>query len=56
MIEWSGNKNWVNGRATRGLWIVPPETSTNEVAGYVKAYKELTFLVVYNSGHFVPHN
>lgn len=28
----------------------------NKVGGWVKTYGGLTFLVVYNSGHLVPHN
>ena len=60
MVEWSGHAHWIDGHATRGLWVVPPETSTSEFAGYVKESSSqghlLTFLVVYNSGHLVPHN
>ena len=64
MTEWSGNVPWMTGDATRGLWI--PNKSIleeedangggNKVGGWVKTYRGLTFLVVYNSGHLVPHN
>jgi carboxypeptidase C (cathepsin A) len=50
MTEWSGHNAW--RRATRGLWI----DTENEMAGWAKEQDLLTYLVVYNSGHLVPHN
>ena len=50
-MEWngSGKDKWWN--APRGLWKV-----NNYPAGWAKEYKELTFVVVYNSGHMVSNN
>lgn len=45
-MEWSGQNEWLD--APRGLWKVD-----NYPAGWVKEYKNLTFAVVYNSGHMV---
>ena len=48
-MEWSGKDEWLN--APRGLWKV-----NDYPAGWAKEYKNLTFAVVYNSGHMVPYN
>ena len=48
-MEWSGQEGWLN--APRGLWKVE-----DYPAGWTKTYKNLTFAVVYNSGHMVPYN
>jgi hypothetical protein len=48
-MDWSGHSEWKS--ATRGLWMVQ-----EQVAGYAKTHANLTFLVVINSGHLVPHN
>jgi hypothetical protein len=48
-MEWSGAAEWKT--AGRGLWMV-----NDTVAGYSKAYKNLEFLIVLNSGHLVPMN
>ena len=48
-MEWSGRKEWLD--APRGLWKV-----NDYPAGWAKEYKNLTFVVVYNSGHMVPYN
>jgi hypothetical protein len=45
-MEWSGASDWLD--APRGLWKVD-----NYPAGWVKVHKDLTFAVVYNSGHMV---
>ena len=51
-MAWSGQTNWLNPYVNqRGLWVVD-----GEVAGYGKGYKNLQFVVVYNSGHLVPYN
>ena len=51
-MTWSGQSKWLNPNVNeRGLWIVD-----GEVAGYGKGYKNLQFVVVYNSGHLVPYN
>jgi Serine carboxypeptidase len=49
-MEWSGHTAWKV--AARGVWML----RNNTVAGYVKKYADLTFLVVKNSGHLVPLN
>ena len=48
-MEWSGKKEWLD--APRGLWKV-----NDYPAGWAKEYKNLTYAVVYNSGHMVPYN
>ena len=51
-MTWSGQSKWLNPIVNkRGLWIVD-----GDVAGYGKGYKNLQFVVVYNSGHLVPYN
>jgi hypothetical protein len=48
-MKWSGGDHWLD--APRGLWL------TNEYeSGWAKEYKNLSFVVVYNSGHMVPYN
>jgi hypothetical protein len=49
-MKWSGHAAWKI--AGRGIWISKNET----VAGYVKSFRNLMFLVVKNSGHLVPFN
>uniref|UniRef100_A0A7S3P8D1 Carboxypeptidase n=1 Tax=Amphora coffeiformis TaxID=265554 RepID=A0A7S3P8D1_9STRA len=48
-MEWTGKEEWLD--APRGLWKV-----NDYPAGWAKEYKNLTFAVVYNSGHMVPYN
>jgi hypothetical protein len=48
-MEWSGKDEWTN--AKRGLWMVDKHP-----AGWAKEYENLSFVVVYNSGHMVPYN
>jgi hypothetical protein len=48
-MVWSGHSAW--RRANRYLWMV-----NENVAGYVKTYKNLDLLLVLNSGHLVPYN
>ena len=48
-MEWGGKKEWLD--APRGLWKV-----NDYPAGWAKEYKNLTYAVVYNSGHMVPYN
>ena len=48
-MVWSGSEGWKTTK--RYLWMV-----NNEVAGYAKSYKNLDFIIVYNSGHLVPNN
>jgi len=50
-MKWSGQKAWAV--AGRGIWMMK---SDETVAGYVKKYANLSFLVVKNSGHLVPYN
>jgi hypothetical protein len=51
-MEWSGAEGWMDPNATKWhQWIVDGEPS-----GHMKTFKNLQFLVVYNSGHFVPAN
>jgi hypothetical protein len=51
-MEWSGAEVWMDPNATKWQqWIVDGEPS-----GHMKTFKNLQFLVVYNSGHFVPVN
>ena len=49
-MEWSGSKAWKV--AGRGIWM----TQNENVAGYVKKFANLTFIIVKNSGHLVPFN
>jgi carboxypeptidase C (cathepsin A) len=49
-MEWNGASQWKT--APRGLWIV----NNDVVAGYAKSHGNLTFVIVSNSGHLVPHN
>lgn len=66
-MEWSGREGWLDPDVTRrGLWMVKgPRVDDGraaglqqelEVGGYTKSHGNLTFLVVYNSGHLVPTN
>ena len=48
-MTWKGAEAWK--KAPRGLWMVDGKPS-----GYSRAYSNLDFLVVLNSGHFVPNN
>jgi hypothetical protein len=48
-MEWSGKKEWMD--APRGLWMV-----NGTQAGWAKEHGNLSFVVVYNSGHMVPYN
>jgi len=48
-MKWSGSDQWYS--TPRGLWAVE-----DEPAGYAKAYKNLEFVVLYNSGHLAPYN
>lgn len=51
-MVWSGKNKWMDPVTTKWKqWIVD-----GQPAGHVKAYNNLQFLVVYNSGHFVPIN
>ena len=51
-MEWSGAEGWMDPNATKWhQWIVDGEQS-----GHMKTFKNLQFLIVYNSGHFVPVN
>lgn len=57
-MQWSGQSNWKmvdQPGAKRGLWRVPGDKHV-EPAGYVKTYKNLEFVTVYNSGHLMPTN
>lgn len=47
-LEWHGKDNWLD--APRGLWKTDGYPS-----GWAKEYGNLTFAVVYNSGHMVPY-
>ena len=48
-MDWSGAEQWLD--AERGLWLVD-----DYPAGWAKEYGNLSFVVVYNSGHMVPYN
>ena len=48
-MKWSGQDEWLD--APRGVWKVD-----DSVAGWAKEYNNLSFVVVYNSGHMVPYN
>jgi len=51
-MEWSGQSDWLNPDFyDRGLWLVD-----GEMSGYAKVVGKLQFVVVYNSGHLVPHD
>jgi len=50
-MEWKGQDGWPS--ASRGLWTVDND---RQVAGYSKEHENLSFVVVYNSGHLVPFN
>jgi hypothetical protein len=51
-MEWSGAEGWKDqNRAKWNRWTVDGQS-----AGHTKSFKNLQFLVVYNSGHFVPIN
>jgi len=51
-MTWSGTGGWMDPDTTKWhQWTVD-----GKFAGHTKYYKGLTFLVVYNSGHFVPIN
>ena len=45
-LEWNGKDGWI--KAEIGIWTVD-----NHPEGYVKAFKNLQFLVVLQSGHMV---
>lgn len=52
-MQWSGAKGWADVEVfQRGLWVDSPKS----VGGYIKTYKNLHLLSVYNSGHMVPYN
>jgi len=55
-MEWSGAEGWSNGSFTRGLWLVDNDQvrGKRQIGGYIKTYKNLDFVAVYNSGHLVP--
>lgn len=48
-MEWKGKEEWLD--APRGLWLTEGSQS-----GWVKELHNLTYAVVYNSGHMVPYN
>jgi hypothetical protein len=48
-MDWKGKDAWLD--ANRGLWMV-----NGTEAGWSKEYENLSFVVVYNSGHMVPYN
>ena len=49
-MKWSGTGGWMDPDTTKWhQWTVD-----GQFAGHTKYFKGLTFLVVYNSGHFVP--
>lgn len=48
-MTWSGQDEWKT--AERYLWMLG-----EDVAGYVKTYKNLDLLLVLNSGHLLPYN
>jgi hypothetical protein len=51
-MEWSGAEGWKDhNRAKWKKWTV-----NGQPAGHTKKFANLQFLVVYNSGHFVPIN
>ena len=51
-MEWSGREEWMDPDTTKWhQWTVD-----NQPAGHTKKFNNLQFVVVYNSGHFVPIN
>jgi len=51
-MEWSGKKEWMDPEKTPWQqWMIG-----DQAVGHSKKYNNLQFLVVYNSGHFVPTN
>lgn len=51
-MDWTGKVGWLDPDVTKWKqWNVDDSPS-----GHTKKYKNLQFLVVYNSGHFVPIN
>lgn len=48
-LSWHGQTSWEN--ADRKIWRVG-----NEIAGYVKAEDNLSYLLVRNAGHIVPYD
>ena len=51
-MDWSGNEKWRDPQVTKWYnWI-----NAENPAGHSKRFENLEFLVVYNSGHFVPIN
>jgi len=48
-MKWKGADDW--DQSERGLWLVD-----KEMAGYAKIARNLTFVIVFNSGHMVPTN
>jgi hypothetical protein len=54
-MDWDGAAGWSNiHEFERGVWL--PKTVEHQLGGYIKQYRNLQFLVVYNSGHLVPFN
>ena len=63
-MDWSGTREAAPGhlivnshenawtQATRSLWVY----NNTYPAGYIKTYKNLQLLTVYNAGHMVPYN
>mmetsp|Transcript_8724 Transcript_8724/g.15312 ORF Transcript_8724/g.15312 Transcript_8724/m.15312 type:complete len:604 (+) Transcript_8724:262-2073(+) len=51
-MEWSGREEWMDPDTTKWhQWTVD-----NQPSGHTKKFNNLQFVVVYNSGHFVPIN
>ena len=51
-MEWSGKEEWMDPEKTKWMqWMVDDQAS-----GHAKKFNNLEFVVVYNSGHFVPIN
>jgi hypothetical protein len=52
-MQWTGASGWADTEQfERGLWF----PWDKKFGGYIKAFRNLKFLVVYNSGHLVPFN
>lgn len=52
-MPWKGAGGWADTEQFhRGLWF----PWDKKFGGYIKAFRNLQFLVVYNSGHLVPFN